>query len=107
MAGTIQFFQFIRKLYRIVGIRPLKNQNSPLGSYNWRNLTVLLLFLILFLACVAYFLYEAHSFTEYGGSFYMSISMLIYIVSLPTIIPKMTDIFVLMDKFGEFVDKSK
>lgn len=106
MAGTIHFFQFVRQLYHFVGIRPLKHPNSLFASYNWRNSTVLLLFLIMFTACSAYFLYEAHSFTEYGGSFYMAISLLIHIVSLPTIIPKMADIFVLMEKFEEFVEQS-
>lgn len=104
MAGTVQFFQFNRKLYQAVGIQPLSSQNSLFASYNWRNLTALVSFLIMFAASTAYFLYGANSFQEYGDSYYLSATLLMNIVCLPTIIPKMTDAFVLMDKFGEIVE---
>lgn len=68
---------------------------------------VLLILSLMFLASTAFLLFQADSFQEYGTAFYISITLLVHIVSLPTIIPKMADIFVLMEKFGEFVEKSK
>lgn len=107
MAGKIQFFQHIQKLYGIVGIRPLKTRNSPFASYNWRNLTLLFLFLMMSLASVAYFLFEACTFTEYSASYFASTAVLIHSACLSSIVPKMADIFTLMEKFGEFVEKSE
>lgn len=107
MADTIKYFQFIQILYRIVGIQPLKAQNSLFASYNWRNLTVLLLFLIMSTASVAFFLYKAHSFTEYSDSFYQSITFSFIGICFLSVIPKMNDIFILMENYERFVEKSK
>lgn len=107
MAGTIHFFRFNQKLFRIVGIRPLKSPNSPSTSYNWRNLTVLQLHVIMFAVSVAFFLFEAHSFAECGDSFYSSVCYLVLVLSMSAIIPKAADIFILMEKFGKFIERSK
>lgn len=107
MAATINFFQFIQKSYQIAGIRPIKNQNVLFAAYNWRNSTILLALWAMFVASLAFFLYKANSFKEYSASFYMAVALLVNIVCLPSIISKMTDISVLMEKFGEFVEQSK
>lgn len=107
MAGKIQFFQFNQKLFRFVGFRPLKSQDSPYASYNWQNLTVLLLHLILFAVTAAFFLFEAHSYAEFGGSFMLCTSLLVLVVNLSIIIPKSADIYILMEKCEEFIEQSK
>lgn len=107
MAGSIRFFRFIQKSYYTVGIRPLSSQNKWFGSYNWRNSIVLLFLSIMFVASTAFLLFQANSFEEYGTAFYVSVTELVNIVCLIAIIPKMTDIFALMEKFGDFVEKSK
>lgn len=62
---------------------------------------------MMLLASTSFLLFQANSIEEYGATFYVSVTELVNVVCMLAIIPKMTDIFVLMEKFGEFVEKSK
>lgn len=100
MADGKKMFVFIRKSYEITGIYPHQT-----CSYNWRNSTELLFMSMMFVASTAFLLFQANSFEEYGSSFYISAAALMHIGCLPTIIPQADDIFALMNKFEEFVEK--
>lgn len=103
MAKPIQFFTFIRKTFEVIGIHP--NGFNQTCSYNWRNSTILLFMSIMFGASTAFFLFQARTFHEYGDTFLISAALLLNIVCLLTMVPKMTDVFELMEIFGEFVEK--
>lgn len=105
MANTVKFFMFIRESYAMVGIFP--NHLQQTCSYNWRNFTALLFMSMMFVASTSFLLFQANSFQEFASAFYISITLLVNIVSFPTIIPNAADIFVLMEKFREFVEKRK
>lgn len=60
---------------------------------------------MMFVASTAFLLFQANSFEEYGSSFYISATALMHIGCLPTSIPQADDIFALMNKFEEFVEK--
>lgn len=104
MAATINFFRFIRKSYHLVGIHSLSRQNSQSGPYNWRNSMGLLSLAVMFLASTAFFLFQSDSFEDYQGAFYVSTTGLVVIILVIKITPKMADIFILMEKFEEFVE---
>lgn len=104
---TVQFFQLIQKMYGIVGIHPLQTQNVQFSSVNWRNFSALLSFVILFFASTAYLFTEAESFVEYSQSFYVSSALVGFFTGMSVTVSKMANVFILIEKFGEFVEKSK
>lgn len=108
MAERIQFFGYIQNTYRTVGIDSLQiRQSTRFGSFNWRNPMALFVITIMFAASTSFLLFEANSFQQYGDSFWICVSFLVYIVGMTATISKMSNIFILFEKFDEFVEKSE
>lgn len=63
--------------------------------------------MMIFAASTAFLLFEAKSMIEYGRSYFLSMTALVHIVCLIAIIPKSSNIFILMEKFEKFVEKSE
>lgn len=107
MADKIQFFQYIQKSYKTVGIVSLPHQNTRFCSYNWRNSMVVFVTSVMFTASTSFLLFEANSFQEYSDSFWISTSFMVYIVGIPATISKVSDAFDLIKKVDEFVEKGE
>lgn len=78
MANKMNLFKFVCKTYELTGIYPY--QSDQTGSYNWRNVTVLLPVSMMFITSTAIFLFQAISFQEFGSSFFASTTALAIIV---------------------------
>lgn len=68
------FFQLIRKILRILGIK--KSNFSDKNMWNWRKLFGLFLIGFFDIFAWAFFLIDANTFTEYADSFYTSSNFL-------------------------------
>lgn len=105
MSETLKLFTYIRKFYHRLGIHspdPYINR-----SYNWRNLFILLCLTTLFVMSTAFLTFKSDTVVEFGTSFYVSTTGLLYLIFWLMIIHKVADLFILMRKIDEFVAKSK
>lgn len=105
MSAPIRFFTFIRDLYHRLGVHPPNPHVER--SYNWRNSLVLVCLTILFVISTGFLIFECDTVAKFGASFYVSISVLLYLIFWTMIIHKIADLFILMGTVDEFVAKSK
>lgn len=105
MAGaTIKLFQSVHQFYHDMGIYPSQpNQNR---KPNAKNVFVLLSAIQLCITSLAFFLFEANSITEYGISFYMSLSELTITVYFLIVAWKIPKNLKLIDEMEQFITKS-
>lgn len=105
MARSIKLFQSLRQFCETLDISysPQFNQHR---SFNWKILCILIFIIIHTVTSIAFFLFEAKSIQEYGDSFYAILSEFLCLASSPTIISKMPDIFMLIENFEKFIEKS-
>lgn len=99
-------FQSLRQFYRISGIFPPSqlNQKCLLNANNLFYVISMLQYMISTVSCS---LFKTGSMAEYVKSFFGAISALIFIQIFLITISKSADIFMLIDKFDKFVEKSK
>lgn len=105
MAQPNQFFELIRELFQLLGIRPC--QSNQKYNYNLRNSFVLIILAQLFAASTAFLLFEANSIDEYGQSFYLTVTSLLLVFLWPCFIQNMGDLFKLMEQINTFAAKRK
>lgn len=106
MASTIKLFQYLQTRYQWIGIYP-SQQNQTSGSFNLKNSIFIVVFVQMLLASVAFFIFKAEKPFDYGFSFIGIISELAMSVYYPIIIFKMSDILALIEKYEEFIERSK
>lgn len=107
MAPTakLKSFQFTRNYYQLSGIyTPQANQDY---SLNAKVLLNLFLFVAYVAAAFAYLLFEANSIGENAYSYCMSITLLWCTVLLTADTLKIPNILQLIEKYDEFIHKSK
>ena len=107
MAPTnkIQSFKFLRDLFERTGIHPYQsNQN---GSYNSRNLFILVFLLTCLMGSIVFLLIGAHSIAEVVDSYYVSVTAFLLFFLWPFFIYNSVDLFALMDQMDEFQQKSE
>lgn len=105
MARPVRTFTFVRNLYHRLGIQP----PNPLINriHNCRNSFILLCLTTLFIISTAYLTIKCDTVANFGASFYVSISDLLYLIFWTMIIHRMTDIFTLIEKVDELIARSK
>lgn len=103
MANTVQLFQSMRDFYKMIGIHPLQLNH---GAYNLRNSIVLLFMTSSMVSSGAFFVYKSDNIQDYSASFYAFITELIHVGFFPPFRNNMTNMFVLMDEFEAFIEKS-
>lgn len=104
--NPIIIFQFYLKSCQWIGLYP-SSQLNPKRRFNCRNISLLLSALAMGLSTTAYFIFKADSIQNRGISFYVSDSSIFVVSSYLSLIFKMTEIFDLIAKFKEFIEKSE
>lgn len=97
MANTIECFQFVQKLYRREGIYPVSKVRVSF---------VMLSITILFISSTSFLFLEANSLQEYGDCFYTSVTLFMFIICGPSIISNGANIYAIVVKLDEVVQKS-
>ena len=107
MAGAFNFFITIQEFYKSMGL----DTRSPQTYFSKRLVFTKSLFLFsftvqLFISSSAYLLFEARTADELGISFYISITILSVMINTVSVAWRIDEIFVLIGKYEEFVEKS-
>lgn len=102
---SIKIFKFFRKVSKMVGFYP--SQLNPNCPFNCRNLSVLLSMTTLGLSTAAFCLFKARSIQNLGISFFTANTEFIVVISYLSVIYKMTNVFDLIEKCHEFIEKSE
>lgn len=89
-----------------MGICSLQSETS---HSLWNAKTVLLFsVLIQFMtSSIAFFLFEANSVGQHADSFYVTLSIAVFLSQTAIIMRKMTDLHKLIGKIEQFIEKSK
>lgn len=106
MAKTIELFQYVQKIYQIVGICSSSNYHGQ-HRVSAKATFILGCMILSFNSSFAYFLFEANSVDEYGRSFYMSFSKLEIYLYFVVNLAKVEKILNLIKKLEDFVELSK
>lgn len=105
MAERIKLFHSVQKFNQTLGIHPSRPDQRY--SFNFSSAIVLLLIVLTFISSVAYFLYKAKTIEEHVQTFYISLTALCITIDFLTMCWKMTNILQLIEKYEEFIKKSK
>lgn len=106
MAKTIELFQYVQKIYQIVGICSSSNYHGQ-HRVSAKATFILGCMILSFNSSFAYFLFEANSVDEYGRSFYMSFTKLEIYLYFVVNLAKVEKILNLIKKLEDFVELSK
>lgn len=101
---TVQLFKSLREFFKVVGLHPSQLRH---GSFNFRNVIGLVSMTLSMMSSCAFFIYGAANIRDYYASFYTFITELIHVGCFPSFRSNMMNIFVLMDEFEAFVEKSE
>lgn len=101
----IKSFHFMRTLFQTTGIySPQQNKNR---SMNKKVLLILLCFVQFLIASCAYFLFKAKSIGDLAYSYLISFTLMVCLVYMIINTLKIPKTLQLIDKFDEFIRKSK
>lgn len=101
----MKLFKIIRHHFSFVGIYPVQNQQK--SHFNLMNLFVLILYVQLFISSLTFFLLKAKTINEYVYTLYVCISCLSAFGVFLTTILKKKQIYQLIDKYEEAIERSK
>lgn len=101
----MKVLQSICKFYENVGIKP--PQPNKYYSFQWKHLICLLFLIQLFCTATAFILFEAKSVVEYAEAFFPSSTEVAAVICLTVSISKISTSLQLIEKFQEFIEKSK
>lgn len=104
-AGPIKLFQSAQSYYQAIGIFP--SQLQPTGHVNWKNFVIISACILCFISISTYFLFEANSLTELAITFYGCTGLVSGISYYLTNIYQRENIFKLIGKFEDFIEKRK
>lgn len=76
----MEVFQLIGKILQSMGVKTNENLNE--NKFNWKNIGILIMLILLDLFAAFYFLFEADSIVEYSNSAYTTTTILINTISL-------------------------
>lgn len=104
-SAEIKLFQFIRMHYQATGMySPQANQNHSLNN---KVSLIFLCFVQFEIALVAFFLFKAESFGELILAYLVSLTFAFYLIAIPINTLKIPQILQLIERFDEFIRKSK
>lgn len=107
MIGPNKLFRSVQKCYQTLGVYPFQPENVRTCVLNRKILLAMFLYVQQCIAAVTFFLIEANSVLDYAVSFYTYISMLFCVYYFIILIRKMPQIIELIEKFQQFMEKSK
>lgn len=108
MSATMKLFQSTREYFQTSGLYPSTSDQSY--TFNWRSFVIFSLLTNEFLATATYFLFKTNiniDYVETLQSFYFSSSSFNFLVSFMVNFWKISNIFMLMDRFEETIQMSK
>ena len=105
MANTVKLFQSAQIYFIALGICPTKPNQKY--AFNMTSFFVLFPMLLIFISTTTFFFLKAETIQEYSDTFYVSSTEFSFIVCFLVNIWKMTTILQLIEKYEEFVRKSK
>lgn len=108
MSDTIKLFQSTRKYYQALGLHPSTSVEN--STFNWRSFNIFFILIFIFYATATYFLFETNinkDYVETLQSFYFSSSSFNFLISFMVNFWKMPNIYALMERFEETVQKSE
>lgn len=103
--GPIKLFPSTQKYYQAIGIFP--SQLQPSGQFHWKNLVILCACILCLISIMTYFLFEANSLAELAITFYGCTGLVSAIFYYLTNIFQRENIFELIQKFENFIEKRK
>lgn len=103
---TMHLFQTVRNIYETMGISPMK-PNQQHGSFNFRMLSITSSIILLPISNLVFFLCMAQSRIEYVESFCLTITLPTCLINHVISFYEMANIRQLMEKLGEFIQRSK
>lgn len=105
----MKIFQSVCKFYRNASIQTLSHSDyyHNFRFYYWKYLIYIVLPLGASISAMAYFLFKAHSIVEHADSFYVFSTGLANAIITTISIWKISNIFQLIEKFEEFIEKSE
>lgn len=106
MARPIKLFHFTQKLYHSFGLYPPES-NDQSQTFNVKNGFIIFALVQIIPLSMAFFLFRANRLDEFGVSFHVSLKTLLALLNFITTICKMGNILKFIDKFEEFIEKSK
>lgn len=106
MAESIQFFLYVQKIYRIVGIYPPSKCHGQ-RRFTAKTTFILACIILGFISTFVYFLFEANSIDEYGRSFYISFAKLEGLLYFVVNLSKIESISNLIKKLEDFIKQSE
>lgn len=74
---------------------------------NLRSITIVALFVQLFVTTLAFLVFKASTFTEYANSFYIIVTAAFNVFTFPWNISKARNIFKLIDRLEAVIETSK
>lgn len=102
--SKMRLFQVVQNLLRNMGICP---SISSVHSINIRNSSFLLNMLLLFVTATGAFLFEESSIIQQAQGFAVSISEVTCMVNMVAFTWKRDEVFHLIERLEDFVEKSK
>lgn len=102
----MKLFQNVQKMYHQMGI--CSPQSSP--NHSLWNAKIVFVFLVLtqsMTSSVVFFLFEANSVGQRADSFYVVLSIPVFLSHTAIIMRKIPDLQRLIEKFEQFIEKSK
>lgn len=101
----MKLFETVQKFYRLLGLHP--SQQSQNSVFNTRNVIVLFIFVDGSIITVAFGLMKAKSIAVFGDAFYAFITVLLCLAYFSKFMGKMANVFGLMEKSQEIIQKSE
>lgn len=105
MARPIKLFRFTEELYHTIGIYAL--QSKEVRLFNLKNGFCTFVWIQMGTLSGAFFLFKAERLDEYGISFHVTVSVAAGLFYFITTIFQMGNILELIEKFEEFIGRSK
>lgn len=106
MVGRIKLFQFTQTVYQDMGICPSpSNQNHR--SINWRNFSMLISLIQMFICSLLFLIIRAETITDAGISFYAANTEFFCAIFVVVNFHKMPNILKLIQKYEKFIENSE
>lgn len=104
MARPIKLFQFLQKLYHLIGIHP--PQSNENHKFNLQNGFFIFAWVQMVTLTGAFILFKAKTFSEFSISFHICVTTLVNLFGYIMNIYQKGNILNLIEKLNEFIGKS-
>lgn len=104
---TIKLFVNDLNNFQTLGIFPSNSMKSKWSSFNWKNLSILLTTIQVYISVTGFFLFKGKSIKEDIPSVFASFALLAYLLYFILYIWKIDEISKIIKDYEEFIEKRK